>query len=158
MAAKSLLLGMTIVVSASAGLAACDRFYTPPAVPVDPIAGILDAFHSYPIVALGEGLHGNQQSHAFRLALIRDPRFTDVVNDIVVEFGTARYQEVMDRFVAGADVPGSELAKAWRDVAQTGPLTDLPIYEELFRAVRAVNGALPRERQIRVLRVPKILT
>jgi hypothetical protein len=61
-------------------LAACNR-----GVRVDAISGILDAFRSHEIVALGEGGHGSIQAHAFRLALIRDPRFAKVVNDIVVE-------------------------------------------------------------------------
>jgi hypothetical protein len=47
---------------------------------------------SFPIVALAEGGHGNEQAHAFRLALIRDPRFPSVVNDLVGECGKARYQ------------------------------------------------------------------
>ena len=45
------------------------------AVRLDPTSAIIDAFASYPVVALGEGPHGNEQGHAFRLALIRDPRF-----------------------------------------------------------------------------------
>lgn len=117
---------------------------------IEPISGILDAFGSHQIVALGEGLHGNTQGHAFRLALIRDPRFAAVVNDIVVEFGSARYQAVMDRFVSGGDVPGAELRKAWQDTTQ-GPLWDSPIYEEFFRAVRQVNVTLSSDRQLRVL-------
>src|SRR5262245_15746209 len=44
------------------------------AVPVDPIPAILEAFRSHSIVALGEGIHGNEQGHAFRLSLIRDSR------------------------------------------------------------------------------------
>ena len=140
-----------VVLLLATASAACGRIFTPRAVPIEPIQGILDAFRSHPIVALGEGMHGNEQSHAFRLALIRDPRFPAVVNDIVVEFGSARYQDVMDRFVEGDDVPEWQLVHAWRDVAQNGSLTDLPIYEEFFRAVRAVNAALPRERHLRVL-------
>ena len=61
-----------------------------PTVRVDPISTIIDAFVSHPVVALGEGAHGNVQGHAFRLALFRDPRFTAVVNDIVIESGSAR--------------------------------------------------------------------
>ena len=137
---------LIVLVLAATAFTACGR-----ARPIEPIQGILDAFRTHSIVALGEGQHGNEQSHAFRLALIRDPRFPTVVNDIVVEFGSARYQDVMDRFVAGAEVPYSELAPAWRDVAQNGALTDLPIYEEFFRAVRAVNAVLPNERRLRVL-------
>src|SRR5579859_807861 len=65
-----------------------------PAVPVEPITAIIDAFHSHSIVAIGDD-HGNEQIHAFRLSLIRDPRFAATVNDIVVEFGSARYQDLI---------------------------------------------------------------
>lgn len=118
---------------------------------IEPVSGILDAFGSHQIVALGEGLHGNTQSHAFRLALIRDPRFAAGVNDIVVEFGSARHQAVMDRFIRGEDVPHAELRKAWQDTTAPNPLWDSPIYEEFFRAVREVNRSLSPDRQLRVL-------
>jgi hypothetical protein len=83
-----------------------------PAAPLDPVAGILDAFRAHDIVALGEGAHGNEQGAAFRLALVRDARFATTVNDIVVESGNARYQDVMDRFVRGEDVPADVLRQA----------------------------------------------
>jgi hypothetical protein len=126
---------------------ACERS----AVRIDAIAGIVDAFRSHRIVALGEGLHGNNQAHAFRLALIRDPRFTAVVNDLVVEFGSARYQPLMDAFTGGAEVPYAELRKVWQDTTNPSPIWDTPIYEEFFRAVRDVNMSLPAERKLRVL-------
>ena len=126
---------------------ACNRS----AIRVDAISAILDAFRSHQIVALGEGLHGNHQAHAFRLALIRDPRFASIVNDVVVEFGSGRYQTVMDAFVRGADVPYAELRKAWQDTTNPTPIWDSPIYEEFFRAVRDVNASLPGERKLRVL-------
>jgi hypothetical protein len=122
-----------------------------PAVPIDPVSGILDAFRDHSIVALGEGAHGNLPSHAFRLALIRDPRFAGTVNDIVVEFGQSAYQDVMDRFTNGEDVPYGELKKCWQDTTSANFDWDKPIYEEMFRAVRAVNAALPPEKRIRVL-------
>ena len=88
-----------------------------PAVPVDPVAGIIGACRSHQVVALGES-HDNEQEQAVRLALIRDPRFPDVVNDIVVEFGNARYQELMDRFVRGAEIPQSSLQEVWQNTTQ----------------------------------------
>ena len=115
------------------------------------VSKLLESFEMHPIVALGEGLHGNEQSHAFRLALIRDPRFPLVVNDVVVEFGTSRYQHVMDAFVRGEDVSATELRNAWRDSTQAGPIWDVPIYEEFFRTVRTVNAGLPKDRRLRVL-------
>src|SRR6266516_2044135 len=80
-----------------------------PAVPIEPTAAILDAFRSHRVVMLGEGAHGNEQGHAFRLSLIRDPSFNLTVNDVVVECGNARYQDLMDRFVRGEDVPNASL-------------------------------------------------
>ena len=59
-------------------------------VPLEPITAIVRAFETHPIVALGEGRHGNEQGHAFRLRLILDLRFAATDKDIVVEFGSAR--------------------------------------------------------------------
>jgi hypothetical protein len=123
----------------------------PPANPVEPIQAILDAFKTHNVVALDEGSHGNEQGHAFRLALLRHPRFPDTVNDIVVEFGNALYQDVMDRFVRGEEVPDRTLRKVWQDTTQAHTVWDSPIYEELFRAVREINAKRPRDRHLRVL-------
>ena len=66
-----------------------------PAVPVEPIAAIVEAFRTHAIVALGNvEFRGDEQSHAFQVSLIRDPRFTAAVNDVLVEFGNARYRGV----------------------------------------------------------------
>lgn len=91
-------------VFAAASILAQETATPRPAVPIEPIAAIIDAFRTHNVVALGEP-HGNEQGHAFRLALIRDPRFAATVNDIVVECGNARYQDLMDRFIRGEDVP-----------------------------------------------------
>lgn len=118
--------------------------------PVEPVQAILDAWTSHDIVALDEGRHGNEQAHRLRLALVRHPTFARNVNDIVVEFGSARYQDVMDRYIRGEDVPASELRHAWQDTTQHA-VWDVPIFEEFFRAVRQVNQPLAANRQLRVL-------
>jgi uncharacterized iron-regulated protein len=120
------------------------------AQPVEPIGGILGAFRTHPVVALGED-HGNETEHVFLRALVRDPRFAATVNDIVVEFGNARYQDLMDRFMKGEQVADDALRRVWRDTSQITGVWDRPIYEEFYRAVRAVNATLPRERQLRVV-------
>src|SRR5262245_66161032 len=81
------------------------RAQTKPATPLDPIATVIDAFRTHDIVALGEGRHNNEQGYAFRLALLREPRFAMTVNDIVVESGSSTHQAVMDRFIRGESVP-----------------------------------------------------
>ncbi len=95
--------------------------------------------------------HGNVQNHEFRLALIRDPRFADVVNDIVLELGNALYQDVADRFVSGGDVTYSELRQIWENTVVTTGGNNYLMIEELLRAVRDVNTTRPADRRIRVL-------
>ncbi|MGH9238018.1 MAG: hypothetical protein ACRD3G_08250 [Vicinamibacterales bacterium] len=107
----------------------------------DAVPAVLDLFEQYPIVALSEGPHNNQKGHEFRLALVRDPRFGSLVNDVVVEFGNARYQAVMDRFTAGAYVPYRELRQVWENTTIPGTIWDSPIYYEFFAAIREVNRA-----------------
>jgi len=121
-----------------------------PATPVEPVAAIIDALRSHDIVALDEGAHDNEQSHALRLALIRHPALIGTVNDIVVEFGSARYQDVIDRFVRGEPVDADALRHVWQDTTQPA-VWDVPMYEAFFRAVRAVNAPLAKHRQLRVL-------
>src|SRR5262245_61796848 len=89
-----------------------------PAVPVDPITEVGDAFRPYSVVALSEGAHGNEQGLEFRIALIRDRRFAERVNDILLEGPNARYQGVMDRYVRGEDVPLESLRRVWDDSTQ----------------------------------------
>jgi len=143
---------LAVIIPAALGIAwASGQQKTPTALPIDPVTAIMDAFQSFSIVAVGDGGHGWEQPHAFRLALIRDPRFAATVNDIVVEFGNSRYQDVMDRFIRGENVSFKLVREAWHNTTQ--PLTqwDRSIFEEFYRAVRDVNMSLPKERKLRVL-------
>lgn len=121
------------------------------ATPMDAVSGILAAFDEHSVVALGEGSHANEQAHALRMSLIRDPRFAATVNDIVVEFGAAQNQSMIDRFVNGEAVADSDLKKVWQDTANIFPTWDVPIYEEFYRAVRMVNMSLPKDKRLRIL-------
>jgi hypothetical protein len=122
----------------------------PPAKPVEPVGAILDAFSTNNVVALGE-VHGDLNSLKLRLALIRDPRFAGLVNDIVVEVGNARYQDVIDRYVRGEDVPVATIREACRNTTNHNMGPDYPTFEEIFHAVRALNQTLPAEKKIRIL-------
>ena len=118
-----------------------------PAVPVDPIPAIVDAFTTHRLVALCDA-HGNVQSQEFLKALVRDPRFAAAVNDIVIEFGSARYQDLVDRYVRGEDVAREALRPAWQNTTISN---EIPVDPEFFDVVRAVNAGRPRDRQLRVL-------
>jgi hypothetical protein len=122
----------------------------PRAVPVEPIGAILRQFESHNVVALGE-VHGDLNSLKLRLALIREPRFAELVNDIVVEIGNARYQDAIDRYVRGEDVPASVIREACRNTTNHNMGPDYPSFEAIFHAVRALNLTLPAERRIRIV-------
>ena len=148
---KPILIGCIITLSLACEVAAAPRIVRRPAdAPLDAVATILEAFRTHAVVALDEE-HIDERSHAFRVTLVRDPRFALVVNDILVEFGNSRYQHVIDRFVAGDQVPDDTLRKIWQDTTQSHTIWDRPIYEEFFRTVRTVNAALPAGRRLRVL-------
>jgi hypothetical protein len=63
--------------------------------PQPAVNAIVRAFDTYPLVAIGEN-HRNRRVHDFIVSLVSDPRFLQKVDDLVVEFGSARYQDVID--------------------------------------------------------------
>jgi hypothetical protein len=84
--------------------------------------------------------------------LLLNPSLDRKIQDIVVEFGNARFQDVADRFVVeGLPVSSTELKSIWRFTIGGGVLWDAPVYEQFFRTVRAINWMRPRERRLRVL-------
>jgi len=119
--------------------------------PADALQSVIDATKKYPLVALGE-YHQMQEWHDFMGELLRQPEFTSNVDDIVVEFGNALYQDVADRFILDLEpVAFSELSQIWRNTSGGGVLWDAPVYEQFFRNVRSVNEGLPRDQRVRVL-------
>jgi hypothetical protein len=105
------------------------------------VESVMQAFDTADIVALGEA-HRRKQDSDLRIALIRRPEFAHKIRNIVVEFGNARYQPVLDTYIRGGDVRPEQLQLLWRDTTQPG-VWDSPIYEEFFRTVREVNQKLP---------------
>ena len=129
------------------GILAIGRGPTDPR-PQNAVSAIVHAFDRYPLVAIGEN-HRNQQIHDFIVLLVNDKRFSQKVDDVVVEFGSARYQDVIDRYTAGEAVRAGELRKVWRDTVNI-LVWDAPVYERFFKTVRTINQQHPK-RQLRVL-------
>ena len=120
-----------------------------PGIAQSAIAGVIAAFGEAPLVGISEA-HGMLDEHEFLNHLLHDARFPQVVDDIVVEFGSARYQAIMDRYIAGEMVDERELQRAWLDTTQVF-VWESPIYAKFFALVRAVNAQLPENEKIRVL-------
>jgi len=123
-----------------------------PAPTVRPaVDGIMAAFATHPLVGLAETTHGMAQEDDVYAAVIRDPRFAREVGNVVVEFGGAVHQGILDRYLAGETVPYTELRKVWTDVVgwNAGAVVHIG-YLYFFARVRAVNLGLPPEQRIRV--------
>lgn len=118
-------------------------------IPEPAIPAILTAFDKYEVVALPQG-HGMQDLNDFIFSLIRNPGFSEKVNDIEVEFGNSLYQPMLDRYIAGESVPFTHVEKVWRKTGQ--PANGASAFvEQFFPLVRALNQKLPPERRLRVL-------
>ena len=75
-----------------------------------------------------------------------------MVDDIVVEFGNALYQHTIDAFIAGRPVADAELRHVWRNTVLSPLETwDEPMYEQVYRTIRAANWAVPARKRMRVL-------
>lgn len=118
--------------------------------PEDAEKAILVAFDKYEIVGLASPAHGNKDLDDFILTLLRNPAFPDKVNDIAAECGNSLYQPILDRYIAGDDVPLSEVRPVWRNTTQAACGVSA-FYEELFPLVRRINQKLPIGKRLRVL-------
>jgi hypothetical protein len=118
-------------------------------IPNPAIPAILAAFDKYEVIALPEA-HGLKDIDDFIFALIRNPEFPKKVNDIAVECGNSLYQGVLDRYIAGENVPFIEARKVWRNTTQ--PACGMSgFFEQFFPLMRAINLNLPPENHLRVL-------
>ena len=68
----------------------------------------------------------------FLKSLVHHPRFAGTVNDIVVEFGNARYQDVADRYVFGEPVAREELKQIWENTTIVSGVWTAPMYEGML--------------------------
>jgi hypothetical protein len=139
-----------LAVAAAAAITAARQDRTGAGTPGPAIDGILGAFGTHTIVALPDA-HGSDRLHTFLLTLIRDPRFVRTVDDVMVEFGNSRYQELADRFVRGDTVPEASLRLLWRNHTQASLSADFEHYPAVLAAVRDVNAKAPAGRRLRLL-------
>jgi hypothetical protein len=117
--------------------------------PENATAAVLRAFDAHNIVMIGE-IHSNKQEYDWYRSLVTTPEFADRVDDIVLEMGNSLYQESVDRYVRGEDIPWEDVQRAWRNtVGLIGPQS--PLVAELYRAVREMNMRRRGKHQMRIL-------
>jgi hypothetical protein len=87
------------------------------------------------VVLIGE-IHGWSAEHRLLRGLVQSPELQ--VDDVVVEFGNARHQALVDAYVSGADVTLAEASRAWLETTQGGVWASRE-YAEFFKVVRERN-------------------
>jgi hypothetical protein len=116
-------------------------------VPEPAIDGVINALRAHQLVAITDP-HGNAGMRDFLRRLFADPRLPDVVNDIVLEIGNARYQSLVDDYVNGGAVDEYALAEAWLN---TTVANQISADVEWFRQIRRINAGRPTDRRLRIL-------
>ncbi|HEX6475506.1 MAG TPA: hypothetical protein VF114_10530 [Candidatus Limnocylindria bacterium] len=111
---------------------------------------VVAAFREHRVVAIGE-YHGSSAEHEFLRHLLGDERLSGVIDDVAVEFGGARHQRTIDRFVRGETVADAELEQVWTDTTQQSGVWDDPVYRRFFEEARNLNLTREPEGRIRVL-------
>jgi outer membrane protein OmpA-like peptidoglycan-associated protein len=112
---------------------------------------LVAAFDQFPLVAFSEPRHGAGGTREVLQSVLHHPRFAGIVNDIVVEFGNARYQEIADRYIEGQPVTRDQLKPIWEDTTIVTGVWTSPVYEGFLNDVRSFNVALPADKRVRVV-------
>src|SRR5262249_16089761 len=118
--------------------------------PVDAVQGVVAAFQKHPVVMIGEWVPGLRQMGDFYIRLVQDPKFQETAQDIVVEFVSRNNQPLLDRYIAGVEVPMDQVRQIWRDTTKAA-VWDSPIYAEWLAAIRETNRKLPADRRFHVI-------
>src|ERR1044072_7951801 len=118
------------------GPALLARAEAPPSKAV--IAEIAKQFDQHALIMMGE-LHRWEQLHAFVRELIRDREFICRADDVVIEFGNARLQNIADDYAFGRNVSDAQLQRIWRETAIPFAWNS-PVYRQLLETIREING------------------
>lgn len=138
-----------VIVSCSlAGVASSARRQGPEIQPA--VAFLAAAVQRHSLVAIGEH-HGSTETRDLLAALLRHPGVPGTVDDIVVEFGNARYQAAMDAYIAGERMTLEDVRGAWENTTQVTGVWLSPIYAAIVADIRALNATLPPGKRFRVL-------
>jgi hypothetical protein len=119
----------------------------PKAIPA--IQGIIAECKEHPVVIIGEA-HWLREAGDFYVQLAHDPQFQSTVQDIVVEFASRNNQPLLDRYIAGENIPSQDVQRIWRDTTKVASW-ESPIYARWLAAIREANRELPPSRRMRVL-------
>ena len=107
------------------------------AAPAGAVSDIARQFDAHSVIQLGE-YHRSLQIHNFIQQMLHDPRFICRADDVVVEFGNSRLQNLADIYAAGGTLTEAQIASMYRETSV--PLTwNTPVYRAVYDTVRDIN-------------------
>ncbi|NTS75780.1 hypothetical protein HR060_02780 [Catenovulum sp. SM1970] len=109
---------------------------------------ILNLFDQYQIVAMGDA-HFYDEVMQGITAMITTADFADKVQHIVIEFGNAKYQALLDQYLSGADISEQEVSQVWRETLYFTAWTP-DVYANFFSQVRRFNQTQKHTHQLKV--------
>ncbi|MBI5386400.1 MAG: hypothetical protein HZA90_17150 [Verrucomicrobia bacterium] len=113
----------------------------------DPQAFLFQALAKHRVVILGE-VHNGQRYWAFNAALVRSPRFAQLVGVIYLEL-PCNDQPLMDQFLAAPKYDPAPVIDVLRDTHEFG-WPDQPTLE-FCQTVWEVNQSLPKAQRLRIV-------
>ncbi|RVU82861.1 hypothetical protein EOL70_20175 [Leucothrix sargassi] len=113
-----------------------------------PEFAILKAFETHSLVAIGD-YHWAPSIMEAVTNIVTNPELTQEVQHIVVEFGNARHQDLLDGYLAGDEMSEQQLAQVYRDALYFTAWMPT-VYHDFFKAVRAHNLTADKAKQIKV--------
>ncbi|CAE6892515.1 hypothetical protein [Vibrio sp. B1FLJ16] len=109
---------------------------------------IMQAFEKHNFVAIGD-YHWNDAFVRYATELVVKPEFSQQVNHVVVEFGNAKFQTVLDDYLSGDEVSEDQLNSVLRGALYF--MAWMPdVYRDFFKAIKQRNEDLPEGEKIRV--------
>ncbi len=115
----------------------------------DGIQYISNKLETVNIIAVGE-THDKVEVTNFYIELVNNKKIANNIDYIVIEMGNSLYQPILDKYLAGENVPEKELYNLWRDhtncMLNDGDNTGLI---RLIKSIREIN--LSSTKKIKVL-------
>jgi len=108
-------------------------------------------FDRHQFVFMGS-THGWKKQHDFQLCLLSRPEFQRRVSDVLVEWGSPVYQDLVDRYLLKLEpIPIDSLAKVWLNTDAPDLWGRLTLMPSFYETVRAINTRLAPDRRIRII-------
>lgn len=103
------------------------------------------------VISIGE-MHQYQPIYTLLNDVFKSEITQRNIDLIIVEFGNSLYQDILDRYISGQNVPMDSVRLVWRNtLISPNTIWDSPVYETFFKTIREINLKLDEKLKYRVI-------